>query len=115
MSSTFDPNGPGNYPGDVIATVVYNDSEQSLVVNVDYEGYRASFELPAKGSVFFPVVIPKEAFTLVVGSLERLKVFWPNVTFSEIPVMHITLGGYLSRKGRFKIPGMRGDYRSGLK
>lgn len=24
--------------------------------------------------------------------------------------MHITFGGYLSRKGRFKIPGVRGDY-----
>lgn len=39
-----------------------------FVVNVDYEGYRATFELPAKGSVFFPVVIPKEAFTPVGGS-----------------------------------------------
>lgn len=106
MSSSYIP----DYPGDVVSTVVYNSGEETLVVSVDYQDYKATFELPPKGSVFFPVVIPKEAFTLLGGHSESLKVVWPNVTFTEIPVIHTTLGGYLSRKGRFKIPGVRGDY-----
>ncbi len=107
-------NGGGNFPGDILATYIYNSGDEPVIVRVNYEGYDRTFQLAAKQTIVYPVRIPREAISVYMGDLSKVKVIYTNETFNEIPFVHGTVGGYYSRRGRFKIPGIMGNYDPGF-
>lgn len=92
-------------------TTICNRGNSPVIVRISYQGYEKTTLLSPGETLFYPVEIPRANISVDPPVEEVLVVYDPS-DYQELPLMHITVGGRACRRGRFLIPGFRGDGNS---
>lgn len=94
----------------ITTTVIANMGRAPVLVQVSYQGYDRKVLLSPGEEWFFPVRIPRENIFFDPGT--EVQVIYNPSDYQPLSIMHLTFGGLLCRKGRFLVPGFRGDGNS---
>ena len=91
----------------ITTTTIANRGDRPVLVLISYQGYEAKVLLSPGQELFFPVKIPEEAILFSYG--EPIVIVYNPSDFQPLPLMHFTSRGNLLKRGRFLVPGFRGD------
>lgn len=91
----------------ITTTTIANKGNRPVMVLISYQGYEEKVLLSPGEVMFFPVKIPEEAILFPYG--EPIAIVYNPSDFQPLPLMHSTSTGNLLKRGRFLVPGFRGD------
>ncbi len=93
-------------------TTICNRGNSPVIVRISYQGYEKTTLLSPGETLFYPVEIPRANISVDPPVEGTLVVVYDPSDYQELPLMHITVEGKACRRGRFLIPGFRGDGNS---